>query len=115
LKYFGGIRGIRHEIHFALQALLKQWDLPDIYYDAASPSASASILLAQRPSVMSRWQPAITFCETLISDIPAENQQEDYDPIAAGKYLYYPDTPKSSVNEKQSKMRGFGLREQQPC
>lgn len=148
LKYFGGIGRIRKTMQFLLQTKLQQWGLPDTYYDAATPSASASILLAQtrknplvpdpqnlrsalgsipiahlaldkklmlrleqcgllhlrdiwrlpapalrirfgralndyleqllalRPSTLSRWQPATSFSETLTPDIPAENQQD---------------------------------------
>ncbi|MDO9519136.1 MAG: hypothetical protein Q7L19_02850 [Pseudohongiella sp.] len=148
LKYFGGVSRIRQTIQVALQARLQQWDLSVVYYDAATPSASASSLLArakisqlvpdamnlrsalgsisiahltldakllnrlercgllylrdlwrlplaglrirfgrtlsdyleqllaQRPSTLSRWQPALSFCETLTPDARAETQQD---------------------------------------
>lgn len=148
LKYFGGLKYLRQTLRTSLQSQLQQWQLPDNYCDAVSPSASASIvlagsgisrvvtdpqnlrsvlgriavadlaldiklvrrleqcglfylqnlwrlpaaslrirfgrglsdyleqLLAQRPTVLSRWQPALSFCETLTPDIPAENQQD---------------------------------------
>lgn len=313
LKYFGGISRIRQVTQIALKPLLQQWQLPDTYHDAASPSASASIVLARsainrlvpdpenlrsalgtvaianlaldarlrhrlekcglfylrdlwrlpsaalrirfgralsdyleqllalRPTTLSRWQLPPSFCETLTPDVRAEshqdilllaaelltrmqiflqknhlstdhillklcdetvafetirlgtrrpirdkaawllllenrineikieqgvssltlialdlhdyhpsganpqergisrtqvpggglleilcsrlgtqsvfclNHQQDYDPVAAGKYLAYPGDPKYSVNENHYDINGFGLRAQQPC
>jgi protein ImuB len=43
------------------------------------------------------------------------DHQEDYDPVAAGKYLGYADIKKISSKKILPQTRGFGLREQQPC
>jgi protein ImuB len=47
LKYFGGIHRIRQTLQTSLQTRLQEWNLPVAFYEAASPSAQASIMLAR--------------------------------------------------------------------
>ncbi|MDX1492163.1 MAG: DNA polymerase Y family protein [Pseudohongiellaceae bacterium] len=47
LKYFGGIEKIRSQVDKIIRTQLESWQLPIEYYQAAAPTPSASLLLAQ--------------------------------------------------------------------
>jgi protein ImuB len=47
LKYFGGIEKIRNELEKIIQHQLKEWQLPLGFYQAATPTPAASLLLAK--------------------------------------------------------------------
>lgn len=47
LKYFGGIEKIRSQLEKIIHNTLTQWQLPLLFYQAATPTPAASLLLAQ--------------------------------------------------------------------
>lgn len=75
LKYFGGIRFIRQTIQLVLQAWLQQWQLPGTCYDAASPSASASLILAR--AKISRVVPDAQNLRSALGSVPVANLAVD--------------------------------------
>lgn len=68
LRYFGGIRRLRQTLRIPLSHQLLQWQLPAVFFDAASPSASASLLLAQ--TQLCRLVPSADDLRSALGGIP---------------------------------------------